>query len=91
MDVRGVELGADCRAGQTQTVLCYIEPGYMVINRFTMTTTTADGTFTTEELPFSSRWASHFGVVPEGARREFACQVGRPAFSGDIGGVAVRF
>jgi hypothetical protein len=53
-------------------------PLALAIRSFTMKTTWANGTVTTQALPFSANWASWYGTVPAGATREFTCSVNSP-------------
>jgi hypothetical protein len=81
MNVLGVQLGANCAAGDTQAVVCWLGQNSgsifpLVINGFKMKTTYANGTSTTQSLPFSSTSATYYGVMPSGATREFTCSVG---------------
>jgi hypothetical protein len=66
----------------TQTVVCSlnaVQTGLLPpsITGFRMKTTLANGVTTVEALPFFYDWASFYGVFPEGATREFTCQLGR--------------
>jgi trypsin len=81
LNVVGVEEGAVCEAGQTQTVMCTLDKtqtttkyGPPVIVGFTMRTT-LDGVSQVQSLPISPTAASFFGPLPPGASREFTCQV----------------
>jgi hypothetical protein len=83
LSVPGVRLGANCEAGQTMTAVCSMSshqtsPLALAIRSFTMKTTWANGTVTTQALPFSANWASWYGTVPAGATREFTCSVNSP-------------
>jgi hypothetical protein len=80
--VTGVEEGANCEAGQTESVVCSlqgIQPGPfpVAITGFTLRTFAADGTSTVQPLPFTSQWASHYGITPDLVTRLFTCEVGR--------------
>ncbi len=94
LNVVGVEEGAVCEPGQTQTVMCNLEKnqgsvGPMMVptlSGLTMRTTTANGT-SVQTLPSSGNTASFFGPLPAGASREFTCQIGTPVTPGTIGGV----
>jgi hypothetical protein len=89
INVAGVEEGAMCEAGQTQTVMCNVQkiPGMTIgttqppITGFTMRTIQSNGTSTVQPLPFSNTVASFYGVLPAGITREFTCQIGTPRFS----------
>ena len=83
LNVVGVEEGAVCEAGQTQTVMCTLDKnqpsskfGPPKITGFTMRTTTSGGS-QVQSLPVSStgNTASFFGPLPAGTSREFTCQV----------------
>jgi hypothetical protein len=85
LNVFGVEEGVNCEGDQMQTVVCSLSAGQVGppvtvtrrrISGFTMKTTAADGTTNVQSLPFSSTWASYYGILPFGAYREFTCQVG---------------
>jgi hypothetical protein len=85
LNVVGVEEGAVCEPGQTQTVMCNLEKnqgnvGVMVptLSGLTMRTTMANGASEVRSLPFSGNTASFFGIFPAGASREFICQIGTP-------------
>jgi hypothetical protein len=92
INVAGVEEGAVCEAGQTQTVMCNVQkiPGMTIgttqppITGFTMRTTQANGTSNVQTLPFSNTVASFYGVLPSGVTREFTCQIGTSRFSSAI-------
>jgi hypothetical protein len=82
-NVLGVEEGANCEAGQTQSVVCSLDSHQtgplaiqVRITGFTMKTTFANGTTEVKSLPFFDRWASFFGPFPSGVRREFTCRTG---------------
>jgi hypothetical protein len=81
LNVVGVEEGAVCEAGQTQTVMCTLDKnqpttklGPPTITGFTMRTT-INGVSQVQALPISPTNASFFGPLPAGASREFTCQV----------------
>jgi hypothetical protein len=81
LNVGGVEEGAVCEAGQTQTVMCTLDKnqpptkfGPPQITGFTMRTTTS-GTSQVQSLPVSGNIASFFGPLPAGTSREFTCQI----------------
>ena len=79
LNVAGVMEGANCENDQTQTVVCSLSAGQSAlsvrISAFTMKTTNEIGEVTVQSLPFTSTWASFFGVKPHGAFREFTCRV----------------
>lgn len=80
LNVAGVEEGANCPAGETQSIVCSLQGAQpQLITAFTMKTTYANGTTTTTSLPFSGSWASYYGLNPEGVTREFTCAVGPPS------------
>ncbi len=93
LNVAGVEEGAVCEAGQTQTVMCNVQkiPGQTIgttqppITGFTMRTTIGNGPPEVKALPFSNTVASFYGVLPPGATREFTCQIGTPKFQAALG------
>jgi hypothetical protein len=81
LNVVGVEEGALCEAGQTQTVMCTLDKnqtaskfGPPQLSGFTMRTTNASGS-QVQSLPVSGNIASFFGPLPAGTSREFTCQV----------------
>jgi hypothetical protein len=92
INVAGVEEGAVCEAGQTQTVMCNVQkiPGMTIgttqppITGFTMRTIQANGASNVQTLPFSKSVASFYGVLPAGVTREFTCQIGTSRFSSAI-------
>lgn len=82
LNVVGVEEGALCEAGQTQTVMCTLDKnqpsskfGPPKIVRFTMRTTSSNSP--EQQLPVSStgNTAAFFGSLPPNTSREFTCQV----------------
>jgi hypothetical protein len=88
LNVVGVEEGAQCEAGQTQTVMCNLDKnqgnvGTMVptLSGLTMRTT-MNGVSTVQTLPASGYTASFFGLLPAGALRQFTCQIGTPTTAG---------
>jgi hypothetical protein len=96
LDVVGVEEGAVCEPGQTQTVICNLAAnqgnvGVMVpkLAGLTMRTTTASGASQVQTVPASGNGstASFFGVLPAGASREFTCQIATPTTSATTGPV----
>lgn len=95
INVAGVEEGAACEAGQTQTVMCNVQkiPGMTIgttqppITGFTMRTTMANGMSEVKALPFSKTVASFYGVLPAGATREFTCKIGTTRFETILGNV----
>ena len=81
LNVVGVEEGALCEAGQTQTVMCTLDRnqtaskfGPPQLVGFSMRTTTSSGS-QVQSLPISGNIASFFGPLPAGTSREFTCQV----------------
>jgi hypothetical protein len=81
LNVVGVEEGAVCEAGQTQTVMCTLDKnqaaskfGPPQLTGFTMRTTTPSGS-QVQSLPVSVNVASFFGPLPPNTSREFTCQV----------------
>lgn len=92
INVAGVEEGAMCEPGQTQTVMCNVQkiPGMTIgttqppITGFTMRTTQANGASEVKTLPFSKTVASFYGVLPPGLTREFTCQIGTSRLSSAI-------
>ena len=81
LNVVGVEEGAVCEAGQTQTVMCTLDKnqpaskfGTPQLTGFSMRTTTSSGS-QVQSLPVSGNLASFFGSLPAGTSREFTCQV----------------
>lgn len=79
MNVLGVRLGANCEAGQTETVLCSLSSGQpQVITGFKVKTTYFNGASYTQSLPFGSRLAAYYGTTPANVLREFTCVVGSP-------------
>jgi len=81
LNVVGVEEGAVCEAGQTQTVMCTLDKnqpasrfGTPQLSGFTMRTTNSSGS-QVQSLPVSGTIASFFGPLPAGTSREFTCQV----------------
>jgi len=84
LNVVGVEEGAVCARGQSQTLWCKLNPdqgdvGTMVpkLNRITMRTTMADGTTELRSIPASTNSVAYHTVFPSGAvSREVTCQVG---------------
>jgi len=95
INVAGVEEGAACEAGQTQTVICNVQkiPGMTIgttqppITGFTMRTTMPNGMSDVKALPFSNTVASFYGVLPAGATREFTCKIGTTRFEALLGNV----
>ncbi len=89
----GVEEGAVCEAGQTQTIMCNVQkiPGQTIgatqppITGFSMRTTMANGASEVTTLPFSKSVASFYGVLPAGATREFTCKIGTTRFETILG------
>lgn len=95
INVAGVEEGAFCEAGQTQTIMCNVQkiPGQTIgttqppITGFTMRTTMPNGTSDVKALPFSKTVASFYGVLPAGVTREFTCKIGTTRFETVLGNV----
>ncbi len=93
INVAGVEEGAVCEAGQTQTVMCNVQkiPGQTIgttqppITGFSMRTTMPNGMSEVRALPFSKSVASFYGVLPAGATREFTCKIGTTRFETILG------
>lgn len=84
LNVRGVEVGANCQGGRTQRVLCLPDddgvrsPRFATkVTGFTMKTVAADGTVDVRDLPLSGGGASYYGLLPSGASREFTCRIGQ--------------
>jgi hypothetical protein len=83
LNVVGVEEGAQCEAGQTQTVMCTLDKtqdstkflGPPVLTGMTMRTT-ANGASQVQSIRPSGSTASFFGLLPAGTSREFTCQIG---------------
>lgn len=92
LNVVGVEEGAQCEAGQTQTVMCALDKtqdstkvfGPPVLTGMTMRTT-ANGASQAQSIPPSGSTASFFGLLPAGTSREFTCQIGSSVTSGVLG------
>lgn len=94
MNVIGVEEGAVCEPGQTQTVMCLMDQNQNgtvstrpTLSGLTMRTTTANGVSQVQTIPASGNTANFFGLLPAGATREFTCQIGTATTAGVIGGV----
>lgn len=99
--VAGVEEGANCEPGQTQSVVCSLSdvqqgPVPIAIKGFTMRTECPPSAATVENLPFSPKWASYYGTFPVNPNspvgvcfREFTCTVG-VALAGNTAGVATK-
>jgi len=92
LNVVGVEEGAVCDAGQTQTVMCKLDSNQggtasttPVLSGLTVRTTLSNGTPQVQTFPPSGNTASFFGLLPAGASREFTCQIGTPLTAGTIG------
>lgn len=91
LDVAGVQEGAECEVGQSQTVICSLQGTQslgQIITGFTMRTISPSGASSIQSLPFSSTWASYYGPMAAGVVREFTCQIGLPISlpPGPIGG-----
>ena len=85
--------GANCPAGETESIVCSLTSGQaVVITGFSMKTTNADGTTSTQALPFSSTFASYYGLNPAGVAHEFTCSVGLSLATvvNKVGGVLAR-
>ena len=101
LNVAGVEEGANCEAGQTQSVVFSLSdvqmgPVPLAIKSFTMRTDCPPSAPTVVNLPFTDRWASYYGTVPVNPNSplgiclcEFTCTVGL-AVGGNTGGVATK-
>lgn len=92
LNVVGVEEGAVCEAGQTQTVMCKLDSNQggtasttPVLSGLTVRTILSNGTPQVQTFPPSGNTASFFGLLPAGASREFTCQIGTPLTAGTIG------
>jgi hypothetical protein len=91
LNVVGVEEGAQCEAGQTQTVMCTLDKtqdstrflGPPVLTGMTMRTI-ANGA---SQVPSGST-ASFFGLLPAGTSREFTCRIGGSVTSGVLGNLS---
>lgn len=94
LNVVGVEEGAQCEAGQTQTVMCTLDktqdnmkfPGPPVLTGMTLRTT-SNGASQVQSISPSGSTASFFGLLPASTSREFTCQIGTAVTSGTIGGM----
>ena len=92
LNVVGVEEGAVCYTGQTQTLTCSVDPdqgstGPVKLNGATMRTIMADGTSDMRNLGASSNNVRYHYTLPPGAvSREFTCLVGSPNTSPLLGG-----
>jgi len=85
LNVVGVEEGALCEAGQTQTVMCNLDKNQGNVSVSMLPTlsgltmrTTINGVSTMQTLPASGNTASFFGLLPAGASREFTCKIVTP-------------
>jgi hypothetical protein len=84
MRAAGVGLGANCEAGQTQSVFCWLgnhqvaTDANIAIRNFTMKTTYANGFSTVTTLPFTATVANFNALLPAGVTREFTCTVNVP-------------
>jgi trypsin len=85
LNVLGVQLGANCEPGQSQAIVCSVNPNTTntrVINGFTMKTTCAPRGTTVQSLPFTDNLAASFSAIsPDLAgicTREFTCSLGDP-------------
>ncbi len=87
LNVLGVEEGANCEVGQTQTVVCSLSDAQTgsigtAITGFAMKTECPPFAASVVSLPFTPTWASYFGPAPVHpdpvgvCRREFTCRVG---------------
>jgi hypothetical protein len=87
LNVLGVEVGANCEPGQTQTVVCSLnadQPGVRpsVITGFSMKTDCPPHGSIVKSLPFTATWESFNGPAPTSpdpigvCLREFTCRVG---------------
>ena len=92
LNVVGVEEGAVCEAGQTQTIMCKLDSNQggtvsttPVLSALTVRTTMSNGTSQVQTIQASGNTASFFGPLPAGASRELTCQIGTALTSGTIG------
>jgi hypothetical protein len=84
LNVAGVEVGAMCDSGQSQTVTCNLDKvqqstgplGPPKIVGLTMRTIAANGSADVRALPVSANTANFFGLLPAGVSRDFVCQIG---------------
>ena len=77
LNVVGVQVGANCPGGGSQSVICSLESNQpYIITSFKMKTIYANGSTTTQTLSHTSRWASDYSITPAGVTREFTCSVG---------------
>jgi hypothetical protein len=92
LNVFGVQEGANCEPGQTQTVVCSLTgaqagPRPMAITGFTMKTDCPPHGITEQVLPFTATWASFTGPAPVSPDpvgiciREFTCHINSSIFS----------
>lgn len=93
LNVIGVEEGAMCEPGQTQTVMCNLDKNQSgtvstrpILTGLTMRTTKTGGASQVQTLRASANTASFFGLLPAGTTREFTCQIGTATTTGGIGG-----
>jgi hypothetical protein len=92
LNVVGVEEGAVCYTGQTQTLTCSVDPdqgstGPAKLNGATMRTIMADGTSEMRNLGASvNNVRYHFTLPPGAVSREFTCLVGNPNTAPLLGG-----
>jgi len=87
LNVVGVQLGANCAPGESQAIVCSVNPNATnttVINGFSMTTTCAPLGPSVQSLPFKDTFAVFYGpnaVSPDPVgvcTREFTCSLGTP-------------
>jgi hypothetical protein len=87
LNVVGVELGANCEIGQSETIVCSANPNSMnpaVINGFSMRTSCTVIGSSVQSLPFSEKRAYFSGTIASpsfgffGCSREFTCSLGAP-------------
>jgi hypothetical protein len=87
LNVPGVQLGANCAPGQSQAIVCSVNPNgtnTAVITGFSMTTTCAPHGTSVQSLPFTDKLATFFGpnaISPDPVgvcTREFTCSLGAP-------------
>jgi hypothetical protein len=97
LNVLGVEEGANCEPGQSQTALCSLNTARTVaITGFTMKTECPPHGATVQSLPFTASFASFFGpaaVSPDPfgvCKREFTCRVSPVNGVADVGDDGVR-
>lgn len=94
--VIGVEEGATCAVGQTQTISCSLDANQGATNPsmtptltgITMRTVMANGTAEVKTIGATVNSTRYHTTFPQGTvLREFTCQIGTALTSGTIGGV----